>query len=127
MNIKQLIAVIALNALCIAASAQDNVLRLSLQEAQQYALEHNASMQNANLETKKAELTRWKTLSSMLPQVKAGFDYQNMCGYTMNIGGGRGMSSMMPDSMIINTPMGPMPISSPCPRAAPRPKAAALP
>ena len=118
MNIKQLIAVIALNALCLAASAQDNVLRLSLQEAQQYALEHNASMQNANLETKKAELTRWKTLSSMLPQVKAGFDYQNMCGYTMNIGGGRGMSSMMPDSMIINTPMGPMPISFSMPESS---------
>ena len=63
-----------------------NTLRLSLAEAQQYAVEHNAAMQNADLDLKKAEMERWKTLSTMLPQVKAGFDYQNMCGYTMNMG-----------------------------------------
>lgn len=65
-------------------------LSLSLQEAQQFAVEHNAAMQNAALDVKKAELERWKTLSSMLPSVKAGFDYQNMCGYKMemNMGGG---------------------------------------
>ena len=65
-------------------------LSLSLQEAQQYAVEHNAAMQNAELDVKKAELDRWKTLSAMLPSVKAGFDYQNMCGYKMemNMGGG---------------------------------------
>jgi len=62
-------------------------LRLSLSEAEQYAVEHNATMQNATLDMKKAELAKWKTLSSMLPQVKAGFDYQNMCGYEMVMGG----------------------------------------
>ena len=97
-------------ALAMCAEAQESkTLRLSLEEAQHYALEHNAAMQNANLETRKAELNRWKTLSTMLPQVKAGFDYQNMCGYTMNFGSRGG--SMLPDSMIINTHMGPMPIS----------------
>lgn len=64
-----------------------STLRLSLQEAQQYAVEHNATMQNADLDLKKAELAKWKALSSMLPQLKAGVDYQNMCGYTMNMGG----------------------------------------
>lgn len=58
-------------------------------------------MQNASLDVKKAEYTRWQTISSMLPQVKAGFDYQNMCGYTMNIGGGGSMMSMIPDSITI--------------------------
>ena len=76
-------------------------LRLSLSDAQQYAVEHNYSMQNASLDVKKAEYTRWQTISSMLPQVKAGFDYQNMCGYTMNIGGGGSMMSMIPDSITI--------------------------
>ena len=66
--------------------AQDNVLQLSLPQAQQYALEHNATMQNATLDVKKAEYARWQTLSTMLPQVKAGFDYQNMCGYEMHMG-----------------------------------------
>ena len=64
-----------------------SVLRLSLQEAQQYAVEHNATMQNAELDVRKAELDRWKTFATMLPQAKAGFDYQNMCGYEMNLGG----------------------------------------
>lgn len=102
---------IALAAAALTAAAQPTTgnnspaLRLSLQEAQQYAVDHNATMQNANLEVKKAELGRWKTLSTMLPQVKAGFDYQNMCGYTMNLGsrGGMSMASMIPDSITIGT------------------------
>ena len=86
-----------------AAQEQRPVLRLSLQEAQQYAMEHNATMLNADLDVKKAELSRWQTLASMLPQVRAGFDYQNMCGYTMNFGGGGSMMSMIPDSITIGT------------------------
>ena len=74
------------------ATAQQT-LRLSLDEAQQYAVEHNATMKNADLDVKKAELDRWKTLSSMLPTVKAGFDYQNMLGYEMHMGmGGQSIS-----------------------------------
>ena len=69
-------------------SAQAQTLNLSLEQAQQYAVEHNAAMQNADLDVKKAEMERWKTFSSMLPQVKAGFDYQNMCGYEMVMGSG---------------------------------------
>ena len=72
----------------IDSQAQTNVLQLSLQEAQQYAVEHNAAMQNAELDVRKAELDRWKTFASMLPQAKAGFDYQNMCGYEMVMGEG---------------------------------------
>ena len=65
----------------VTAHAQSTVMRLSLEEAQQYAVEHNYALQNAALNIKKAEASRWQTLSTMLPQVKAGFDYQNMCGY----------------------------------------------
>lgn len=79
---------------------EPQTLRLSLQEAQDYAVEHNLSMQNASLDVKKAEASRWQAISSMLPQVKASFDYQNMCGYEMNFGS-RGTSSMMPDSVNI--------------------------
>ena len=67
-------------------------LRLSLEEAQQYAVEHNYTLQNSALDIQKSEASKWQTLASMLPQVKAGFDYQNMCGYEMNLGGrGGGM------------------------------------
>lgn len=94
-----------------AVGQEKEMLRLSLDEAQQYALEHNASMQNADLDVKKAELERWKTLSSMLPQVRTGFDYQNMCGYTMNFGGGRSMMSMIPDTILVGGV--PVPITIP--------------
>ena len=88
----------------VTLNAQEgSTLRLSLSEAQRYALEHNYTMQNASLEVQKAEYTRWQTLASMLPQIKAGFDYQNMCGYTMNFGGGGSMMSMIPDSITIGT------------------------
>ena len=79
------------SAVCLCASfvlQAQTTLRLSLQEAQQYAIEHNATMQNADLEVKKAEWDKWKTLSSMLPSIKAGFDYQNMLGYEMHMGMG---------------------------------------
>lgn len=118
MNLKRPTLTLALALLGLAATAQTPTLRLSLSEAQQYAVEHNATMQNADLDVKKAELSRWQTLASMLPQVRAGFDYQNMCGYTMNFGSRGSMASMMPDSMIINTPMGPMPISFSMPESS---------
>lgn len=102
MTLKKITLTTVLLAFGLVTAAQERpVLRLSLEEAQQYAVEHNASMLNADLEVKKAELSRWKTLSTMLPQVKAGFDYQNMCGYTMNFGSRGSMASMMPDSVTI--------------------------
>lgn len=85
----------------LGSNAQESAtLRLSLKEAQDYAVEHNYTLQNASLDVKKAEASRWQAISSMLPQVKASFDYQNMCGYEMNLGS-RGTSSMMPDSVTI--------------------------
>lgn len=96
MKLKRLTLTVALAALALGAAAQERqTLRLSLAEAQQYAVEHNAAMQNATLEVKKAELERWKTLSTMLPQVKATFDYQNMLGYEMEMGMG-GMTVKIP-------------------------------
>ena len=105
MRLKRVIMAIAATAVFSYAAAQEgSTLRLSLEEAQQYAVEHNAAMLNASLEAKKAEMSKWKTLSTMLPQVKAGFDYQNMCGYKMNFGS-RSMStaSMMPETVTLGT------------------------
>ena len=65
---------------------ESNVLRLSFDEALRYATDHNLSLQNAGLDVRKAEAARWETISTMLPQVKAGFEYSNMCGYEMNFG-----------------------------------------
>lgn len=95
----------------IAQTGEQKTLRLSLNEAQQYAVEHNYSLQNASLDVQKAEYSKWQTLSSMLPQVRAGFDYQNMCGYEMHMGGGGSMMSMIPDTILIGGV--PVPISLP--------------
>ncbi len=84
MKLNRLTLAIVLASMGLTAGAQQT-LRLSLGEAQQYAVEHNATMKNADLEVKKAEMERWKTLSSMLPSAKATFDYQNMLGYEMEM------------------------------------------
>lgn len=106
MTLKRLTLTLALAILATTATAQNqtatgSTMRLSLHEAQDFAVQHNYALQNAALDVKKAEAARWQTLSSMLPQVKAGFDYQNMCGYEMNLGGRSSMGSMMPDSITI--------------------------
>ena len=103
MKRRNIFIAIALTCAGLGAQAQQT-LQLSLGEAQQYAVEHNYTLQNANLDVRKAEASRWQSISSMLPQVKAGFDYQNMCGYEMNLGGrggGMDISSMIPDSINI--------------------------
>lgn len=79
-----LIGLISLFVSAHIAKAQD-ILKLSVQEAEQYAIEHNRTMQNASLDIKQAKAARWQTLSSMLPQVSAGFSYQNYCGYELNM------------------------------------------
>ena len=68
------------------ANAQET-LRLSVEEAEQYAIEHNRNLKNASLDVKRAKAARWQTLSTMLPQVSAGFDYQNYCGYELSMMG----------------------------------------
>ncbi len=67
--------------------AQAASLQLSIKQAQDYAIEHNLNLQNSSLEIQKAEAQSWQVLASMLPQVSAGFDYQNYCGYKMNLMG----------------------------------------
>ena len=77
-----------LNGFCSQAQETAKNIKLSIKEAQDYAVKHNQTMRNADLEVQKAEYSKWQTIASMLPQVKAGFDYQNMCGYEMVMGGG---------------------------------------
>jgi outer membrane protein TolC len=74
---------------------QTDELTLSLEQACNFAREHNRTMQNAALDIKIAEATRWQTIASMLPQVNASLDYSNMMGYKMNLGV---MSIAMPPS-----------------------------
>ncbi len=80
--------------------AQDSTLVLSLNEAQEYAVRQNRSMQNASLEVKKAYAQRWQTIAAMLPQADASAQYINMCRYEMNFLGGQKIN--MPDYVTAN-------------------------
>ena len=67
-------------ALCIDLKAQENSgneLRLSLAEARDYAIEHNRTLQNADLSVRQAYAARWQTIASMLPQadMSLGLNY----------------------------------------------------
>lgn len=66
---------------------QEETLRLSVKDAENYAVEHNRSMKTASLEVKKADYTRWQAISSMLPQVSGAFGHNNYLGYEINLMG----------------------------------------
>ena len=86
MKITHKLTLLAFLAAVMATADAQQTMSLSLPEAQQYAIEHNYTMQNASLDVQKAEADKWATITTMFPQVKASFDYQNMCGYEMNFG-----------------------------------------
>ena len=52
-----------------AVSDQPSVLSLSLQEAQDYAVQQNRSLKNASLAVQEAYAARWQTIAAMLPQL----------------------------------------------------------
>ncbi len=70
-------------------------LALTLQQAQEMALQHSTEILNANLEVQKAEASRWQAIASMLPQVSAAVDYSTNFGYQIDLGG---MKISMPPS-----------------------------
>lgn len=72
-----------------------SAMMLSLEEAKAVAMEHNRTLKNASLDVQKAEAARWQSIASMLPQVSGSLNYQNMCGYEMELGG---MKIAMPPS-----------------------------
>lgn len=69
------------------AAAESSEMRISLAEARDYALSNNRTLQNADIEVRKAHAARWQTIAQMLPQVDGKLDYQSMCGYSMDFGG----------------------------------------
>ena len=75
--------------------ANENVLHLSLREAQEHAVQNNRSMWNANLSVTEAQRRTWEVISAGLPQINASVDYSNMLGFEMNL---LGMPLPMPPS-----------------------------
>ena len=80
-------------------------LALTLQQAQEYALQHNRTIENASIDVLKAKAGKWQAIASMLPQVSATVDYSNYFGYHMDLGN---FAISMPPyaSLGINTAVG---------------------
>ena len=85
-KMRKTILTLAIAAACTGLSAQDH-LSLTLEQAQQYAIENNKSLQNASLEVQQAYAQRWQTIAAMLPQVDGTVGYTNMLGYEIDFGG----------------------------------------
>jgi len=84
---------------CIAPLVAQENLQLSLEEAQNYALEKNRALKNASLDVRIAEASRWQTIATMLPQVNAAADYNNLFGYSLAFGE---MELSMPSTLTAN-------------------------
>ncbi len=82
----------------IGLKAQDSTsLTLSLSDAQAYALEHNKTLKNANLEAALTEKKIWEIISSGLPQVEATVDYMTYFGYEIPFSFGSGGTGISDD------------------------------
>ncbi|MDR3705892.1 MAG: TolC family protein [Paludibacteraceae bacterium] len=67
--------------------AQQNTLKLSLDEAKTYALQNNRTLQKGNISIDLTEKSIWEQISAGLPQVKLSSNYQNYMGYKFDIFG----------------------------------------
>ena len=76
---------------------QVGTLRLSLPEAQNYAVGRNRTLKNASLAVQEAYAQRWQTIASMLPSVDASGSYTNYCNYSATM-------SMMGNPVNISMP-----------------------
>ena len=64
------------------SAVSTQTLRLSLQEAQNYAVQQNRSLKNASLAVQEAYAQRWQTIASMLPQVDGSYSFSDYLGYS---------------------------------------------
>ena len=67
------------------AAKTQETLRLSLKEAQDFAVKQNRSLKNASLEVQEAYAQRWQTIAAMLPQVDGSYSYSNYLGYSASM------------------------------------------
>ncbi len=82
---KAVIFILSLTVMCLTANAEGR-LTLSLQQAKEYAVDHNRTIQNASIDVQKAQASRWQAIASILPQVNGSVDYSNYFGYKMDLG-----------------------------------------
>lgn len=57
--------------------SQESIQSFSLQDAIDFALEHNRTAKNASRDIEAAKKQKWETIATGLPQISATVDYQN--------------------------------------------------
>jgi len=82
---------------------QDSTLTLSLNEAQQFAIENNLSLKNAKLDIESAEKVVWQTTAIGLPQVNGNLNYQHIPGVLPEFSFGADSSTAMFYSYIFSS------------------------
>ncbi|HOK38869.1 MAG TPA: TolC family protein [Bacteroidales bacterium] len=73
-----------------AISQERNVLRLNLQQAQQYALEHNKSLKNVRTDVAISKQKFRQAIAQGLPQISGSMDYTNFFNYEIEFSFGGG-------------------------------------
>ena len=71
----KIVPLIVLLAINLTALGQNETKSFSLKEAQDYAIEYNKTLKNAELDVLSARKKIWETIASGLPQVDAKADY----------------------------------------------------
>ena len=87
---KQIILSVVLFGSCgigFSQASNEKMLRLTLKEAQDYAVMNNRTVWNAGLSVSEAQKRTWEAISAGLPQVSASVNYQNMMGFKMEFAG----------------------------------------
>ena len=79
----KIVPLIVLLAINLTALGQNETKSFSLKEAQDYAIEYNKTLKNAELDVLSARKKIWETIASGLPQVDAKADYSNYLGAEM--------------------------------------------
>ena len=100
---KQIFISVVLFGLCgtvFPQATSEKVMRLTLKEAQDYAVNHNRIVWNAGLSVSEAQKKTWEVISAGLPQVNANVNYQNMMGFKMSFAG---MSIALPPTSNFQT------------------------
>ena len=69
--------IIILTAIITTTQGNAQILSVSVQQACDYAIEHNRQSINASLAIKEAEAQKWEAIANGLPQVDVGVDYTN--------------------------------------------------
>ncbi|MCF0177968.1 MAG: TolC family protein [Bacteroidales bacterium] len=84
-----MLAIAAALVFTLETAAQDEITKVSLtlNQAQEMAVERNFSLANASLDLRAAQANKWNAISAMLPQVNASANYSDNLGYRMQLMG----------------------------------------